>query len=155
MKIKNHRDFWAGLLFLVAGIGFSIMASNLTLGGSADPGPGFFPLLLSLLMTLLGCLIIFKSLTFETDDGGPIGPVAWQPLTAIFGSVVVFGFAAPVVGVLLILPAVAFIIGRAFGGLRQALLTGLLTGVLTAGLGWVVFTLILGVPLPMLPALPG
>ena len=94
---------------------------------------------------------MFKSLTFETDDGGPIGRVAWQPLTALFGSVVVFGIAAPVVGVLLILPAMAFFIARAFGGLRH----WLLTGVLAAGLGWVVFTLVLGVPLPMLPAASG
>lgn len=151
MKIKNHRDFWAGLLFLVAGIGFSIMASNLALGGSADPGPGFFPLLLSLLMTLLGCLVVFKSLTFETDDGGLIGEVAWQPLMALFGCTVVFGIAAPVVGVLLILPAMAFVIGRAFGSPRH----WFLTGVAAAGLGWVVFTLALGVPLPMLPRLSG
>ncbi len=86
-------------------------------------------------MTLLGCLIVFKSLTFETDDGGPIGPVAWRPLLTLVGSMAIFALVAPVIGLLLTLPAMAYAIGRASGGLRHWLVTGFVTAVL----GWLVF----------------
>ena len=54
-------------------------------------GPGYFPLVLGILLAAIGAFIIFESLVVETEDGEPIGKFAWKPLGFIIGSNVVFG----------------------------------------------------------------
>ena len=57
MQIKNQRDFWSGLLFIAVGIGFAVGATNYSMGSSARPGPGYFPLILSVIMAILGAVV--------------------------------------------------------------------------------------------------
>jgi len=91
MKIKSQKDFYAGLMFLVVGIGFAWGATNYNVGTGARMGPGYFPLLLGIIMAGLGALIVFESLVVETEDGEKIGPWAWRPLGFVVGSNVLFG----------------------------------------------------------------
>jgi len=49
-----QKDFWAGLMFIVAGIAFAWGATNYSFGQSARPGPGYFPFGLGLLLAVLG-----------------------------------------------------------------------------------------------------
>lgn len=153
MKIKNHRDFWSALLFIAAGLAFAIAASNQSLGSSARPGPGFFPLVLSLSMVLLGCIVMFKALTFETDDGGPIGLIAWRALVVVVAAVVSAAFLLPWLGMLLTVPALVGMLGLAGGGfsVRRWIGTSLLV---TTGC-WLVFVAALRLPLPLRPLLFG
>ena len=58
MKIKSERDFWSGLMFLVTGVCFAVGATNYSLGESARPGPGYFPLGLGVLLAILGGIIL-------------------------------------------------------------------------------------------------
>jgi len=81
--IKNRRDFWAGLLFVLLGVGYAWAASLHDIGWTTDMGPGFFPLVLAALLTLLGASLVFKSLTLEAEGGGPLGPMAWRPLLGV------------------------------------------------------------------------
>ena len=46
MKIKNPKDFLAGLMFIVFGLFFVIGARNYQLGSAARMGPAYFPTLL-------------------------------------------------------------------------------------------------------------
>lgn len=103
MKIKSQRDFWSGLMFVATGIVFAVGATSYSLGTSARPGPGYFPLILSVIMALLGALVLFKSLTIETEGGDPIGSIAWRPL--IFVVISIAAFAAVIV------PAGIFVAG--------------------------------------------
>lgn len=80
MNIKNQKDFFSGLLFMLAGLGFAWAASRYPLGQAAAMGPGYVPLLLGTLLALLGGLVVFKALVFETEDGGRIGRWAWRPI---------------------------------------------------------------------------
>ena len=50
------------------------------MGTSARPGAGYFPLMLSVIMAILGAIVLFKSLTIESPNGDPIGNIAWKPL---------------------------------------------------------------------------
>ena len=104
MNIKSQRDFWAGLMFLVVGVGFAIGATNYSMGTSARPGAGYFPLGLGVLTALLGSFILFESLTIETEDGEPVGRIAWRPLIVIFLTIMVFGVLLPRLGMLLTIP---------------------------------------------------
>ena len=65
MQIKNHRDFWAGLLFIVTGVLFMVLSRQYQLGTAAKMGPGYFPTILGGLMALLGLLVMLPLIALE------------------------------------------------------------------------------------------
>lgn len=91
MKIKSQKDFFAGLMFLAVGVAFAWGATNYSIGTGARMGPGYFPLLLGVLLSVLGAVIALKALVIETADGDPIGAIAWKPLFFIIAANVSFG----------------------------------------------------------------
>lgn len=91
MRIKSQKDFWSGLMFMAVGIAFAWGATNYTIGEGARMGPGYFPLMLGVLLTALGGFIIFESMVVETEDGEPIGKWAWKPLGFVIGANLLFG----------------------------------------------------------------
>ena len=110
MKIKSQKDFFSGLLFMVAGIAFAWGATNYTIGEGARMGPGYFPLVLGILLTLIGLFVTFEAMVVETEDGEKIGKAAWKPLFFIIASNVVFGICLggiPKLGI----PAMGLIVG--------------------------------------------
>ena len=80
MQLKNQKDFFSGLLCAAMGMLFAWAASWYSLGTAQQMGPGYFPLLLGALLTVLGGLVVFKALVFETEDGGRMGSRAWRPV---------------------------------------------------------------------------
>jgi predicted outer membrane lipoprotein len=91
VKIKSQKDFFSGLMFMSVGVAFAWGASTYNVGEGSRMGPGYFPLVLGILLAALGAFIIFESLVVETEDGEPIGSWAWKPLGFIIGSNLVFG----------------------------------------------------------------
>ena len=91
MKIKSQKDFFSGLMFAVVGIGFAWGATTYTVGNGARMGPGYFPLMLGIVMALIGLVIIFTSLVVETPDGAKIGKWAWKQLFYILAANFAFG----------------------------------------------------------------
>lgn len=104
MKIKSQRNFWSGLMFIAIGLSFAWGATNYSFGSSANPGPGYFPFGLGLILAVLGAMVIFTALTIETADGDPVGAFAWRPLLIILASVALFGFLLPRLGMVICLP---------------------------------------------------
>ena len=149
MKIKSQRDFWSGLMFVTVGVVFAIGATNYSMGTSARPGAGYFPMILSVAMALLGAVVLFKSLTIETEGGDPIGAFAWRPLLVIVASISVFGFALPVLGMFITIPLLIIMVsfaGDEFGWKGVAANSV----VLTFG-SWVIFVWGLKLTIPMWP----
>ena len=91
MKIKSQKDFFSGVMFSVVGIAFAWGATTYNVGDGARMGPGYFPLMLGVLMTFLGLLIMFNSLVVETEGGDRIGKWAWKPICYILGANLAFG----------------------------------------------------------------
>ncbi len=91
MKIKSQKDFVSGLMFLVVGIAFGWGATNYNVGEGARMGPGYFPLMLGILLAVLGLAILVEALVVETEDGEKIGAIAWKPLGFIIGANLAFG----------------------------------------------------------------
>jgi hypothetical protein len=91
VKIKSQKDFASGLMFMVIGIAFAWGATNYNIGEGARMGPGYFPLVLGILLAGIGGFTIFEAMVVETEDGEPIGKLAWKPLAFIIGSNIVFG----------------------------------------------------------------
>lgn len=91
MKIKSQKDFFAGLMFLVIGLAFAIGAVDYNIGTGARMGPGYFPLILGVLMAILGTAISAKGLIVETADGDKIGKWAWKQVFFILAANFAFG----------------------------------------------------------------
>ena len=91
MKIKSQKDFFSGLMFTGVGAAFAVGATSYTVGTGARMGPGYFPLMLGVLLAILGAVVMFKSLVVETQDGDKIGAFAWKPLFFIIASNLLFG----------------------------------------------------------------
>lgn len=53
MRVRNHRDFRPGVMFLVIGAAFALFAQQYALGTPARMAPGFFPTMLGVLLALL------------------------------------------------------------------------------------------------------
>lgn len=137
-------------MFIVAGLGFAGGALNYHFGSSAHPGPGFFPFGLGVLLALLGALILFKSLSIESDGGDPVGRMPWRPLIVVPLSVVIFGFAIEPLGLLVALPLLILVTSAAGDEFRlREVLVNIV--VLTVG-SWLIFIKGLNLVMPLWPA---
>lgn len=91
MLIKSQKDFFSGLMFTVVGAAFAYGATNYNIGSGGRMGPGYFPLLLGVILALMGAVIMFKALVVETSTGDKIGKWAWKPLFFIIAANLLFG----------------------------------------------------------------
>ncbi|MDD2924327.1 tripartite tricarboxylate transporter TctB family protein [Rhodoferax sp.] len=91
MVIKSHKDFFSGLMFTVVGIGFAVGARTYTVGTSARMGPGYFPLLLGVILAIIGIAITLNAFGKHHDNDERIGAIAWRPLFFIIFANLVFG----------------------------------------------------------------
>lgn len=149
MKIKNHQDFYSGLMFLIIGLLFAYGGTDYPMGASARPGPGYFPMILSVAMALIGVAVIFKSLTIEVEGGAPIGAIAWRPLLVVVASITLFGAALPRLGLLMTVPLLIIVVSCAG---REFRWTGvLLNCVALTVFAWAVFVKGLNLTLPLWP----
>ncbi len=117
MKIKSQKDFFSGLMFAVVGVAFAWGATTYSVGTGARMGPGYFPMMLGIVLAVIGLAVIFSSLVVETRGGDPIGSIAWKPLTFIIGANLAFGvllgglpkFGVPAMGLIAAIYALTFI----------------------------------------------
>lgn len=91
MRIKSEKDFFAGLMFTAVGVAFAWGATTYSIGQGARMGPGYFPLVLGILLAVLGGVVTVTGLVVDTEDGEPIGRFAWRPLGFVIGANVLFG----------------------------------------------------------------
>lgn len=149
MKIKSERDFWSGIMFTVVGIGFAVGATNYSMGASARPGPGYFPLLLSVILAILGGIVLFKSLTIETEGGDPIGSIAWRPLLVIVVGIAFFGVALPRLGMVITVPILILISSLAGDEFKWKGV--LVNAIVLTVFSWLIFVAGLKLTIPLWP----
>ena len=158
MKIKSQKDFWSGLMFLAFGIAFAWGATSYTIGEGARMGPGYFPLVLGILLSIIGVFIVFEALVVETEDGERIGAFAWKPLFFIIFSNLVFGvllaglpkFGIPAMGLIVAIYALTFIASMA-GEEHNNKQVAILATVLAIG-SYLAFILLLKLQFPVWPS---
>ena len=108
MKIRNHRDFGAGIMYMVIGIFFTFVATGYQMGTAAKMGPGYFPFYLGLLMTLLGLLVLVKSFGAKAAIE-KIPKFNWRIIAQITGAVVLYGLLLPRLGFLVAVLVLVFV----------------------------------------------
>ena len=157
MSIKSQKDFFSGLMFLVVGAAFAWGATSYSVGTGARMGPGYFPLLLGVLLAILGSIVMFYSLVVETPSGDKIGKFAWKPIGYILGANLVFGvllgglpnIKLPSMGLMVAIYALVLIASKAGDSykLRDVLI---LATILAAG-SYLAFIVLLKLQMPVWP----
>lgn len=158
MLIKSQKDFFAGLMFAAVGVGFAVGATNYTVGQASRMGPGYFPLILGIILAILGSLISLNSLASKAPDGDKIGKWAWKPLVFVLGANLVFGLLLgglpsigfPSFGLIAAIYALVFIASMASGENSYKEIF-ILASVLAAG-SYLAFVKLLGLQFPVWPA---
>lgn len=158
MKIRSEKDFYAGLMFAIVGGAFAIGATNYNIGTGARMGPGYFPLVLGILLAALGCLILFKAMTVATETGNKVGKFAWKPLRYIIGANLLFGLllgGLPKIGLPpmgLIAAIYGLTIVASLAGEQFRLKSVLILATILAAGSYVAFVKLLALQFPVWPA---
>jgi hypothetical protein len=141
------RDFFGGGLVIAIGVGFLLTGRELDMGTTFRMGPGYFPTMLSMLLIALGIGIIVQAWRGEhlrqDFDGVP-----WKAALLITAAVVLFGAFIRNIGLFPAVAGVALLtasISR-FSNLKTTILLAI--GLALACI--LVFTYLLGLPLPMI-----
>jgi hypothetical protein len=90
VRIGNQKDFWSGIMFLVLGLGFVLLAQEYQMGTAQRMGPAYFPTLLGAVLAVLGIVIAIQGLR-SNSVGGEIERLHFGPLVIVLGAVVLFG----------------------------------------------------------------
>jgi len=155
--IKSQKDFYSGLMFMLIGGAFAWGATHYSVGTGARMGPGYFPLLLGIVLALLGAGILFYSLVEHTEDGEPIGKFAWRPIVFVLGANIVFGillaglpsFGIPAMG--LILAIYALVIIASLAGDQFVLKDVLILATILSAGSYLAFIVLLKLQMPVWP----
>lgn len=102
MLLKSQKDFFSGLLFIVVGGSFAYGASTYQVGTGARMGPGYFPLLLGIILAVMGVVVAVRAFMTGTPGGDRIGAIAWRPLFLVLSANVTFGalmIGVPAIGI--------------------------------------------------------
>ncbi len=85
----DWTDALAGLVFILFGLLFGVQSLGLEIGTAFRMGPGYFPLVLSGVLLLLGGLIVASAIHDRGSQG--VGTMAWRGAFFILPAPIFFG----------------------------------------------------------------
>ena len=146
IRIRDQKDFLAGLIYILLGAGFGLGALSYRMGDAARMGPGYFPRALGMLLIAIGGVIAAQALRVA----GPRFPRwPWRPTIVVLGSVVLFGAIVERSGLALSTVVLVFLASAASAEFRPR--EALVSAVVLAVLAVLVFAVGLQVQLPTWP----
>lgn len=161
--INPTLDFYSGAIFTAIGLGAMITARNYPLGSLDRMGPGFFPMVLGGIITILGIVLVLKNLegfrkarrlklasTSNTEDdvnrrAGMIR--AARSMLFVLGGMTFFALTIEHLGLLLSVIGLVIICSFAEPGMRWR--STLLLALFMAALSAVIFRYGIGLPLQL------
>lgn len=155
VSVLQRKDFWSAVVFTGLGLGTIAASLRYDFGSPSNMGPGFFPIVLSTMLVVIGCVIGIR--VFAGSKAGPevrVGFINLKALALVTASTVLFGLLLPYAGVLIALPVLMLVGAMASRHFRlkpQAIVGMLLLSTATV----LVFVIGLGVPMPLLGSLFG
>jgi putative tricarboxylic transport membrane protein len=143
--IRNPKDFWAGVIYVVVGMAAIIIGWDYGMGTASKMGPAYFPSVLGGLLTLVGLISIARSFV---RPGEPIGDFAYKGAVLVLGSTVLFGVLLRGAGVVIALFVLVMVSAYASIKFRWGVSIALAIGLIVFSV--LIFIKGLGVPLPLL-----
>lgn len=127
--MRLTKSFLSGVLFMVFGGAAVLIASGYRMGTVVQMGPGYFPTMVGLVITLIGFGLAVRGFLFpETSE--PVEGLHIRPLVLILAAVAVFGLTVRSWGLVLsvmALVAISRFAGREGGALELVLMLAALT----------------------------
>ena len=142
-RVRSPQDLGAGLAFIIIGAAGAYFGADLTFGTAARMGPGYFPVMLSALIILVGLIVGLRGLTIE---GPPIEALHFRPLLLINAAILLFGYLLETIGLALTTVALTLVAASARREVRFSEL--FLLGGALALFAVLVFVYALSQPLP-------
>lgn len=143
--IRNPRDFWSGVIFIIFGAAAVIIGSDYSMGTAGRMGPAYFPTVLGALLTVIGAIAVLRSLM---TSGAPLEKFAIREIVLILAAVLLFGFLVRGAG--LIAAVLVLIMLSAYASAKFRLLPTALLAIGLAAFAVLVFIMGLGLPMPMI-----
>ena len=147
MRIRLSTDLLTGVLFLALGAFAIIYGLRYPLGTAARMGPGYYPLLASSGLVLLGLVLVVRSFM---ATAGEVGGINMRPLILILAGTLAFGLLIDRAGLIvagLVLVFAARLADKDFRPVEVAVLAVCLVAFTLA-----IFRYGLGMPLRLWPA---
>jgi len=143
--MKASQDVALGIFFAAIGIVAGVIALAYPLGTPGRMGPGFFPLIISVLLTLTGIAVLARG----RRAGSPaIEAITWRPVAIVPLMVVAFGLLIGRLG----LPLVVFllVVGTAAASVRFEIGWKAAAGAAAfSAVCALLFVKLLGLPIPL------
>lgn len=148
MKQKSGNvDVESGVFFTATGAVTLLLSTNYSFGSAARMGPGFFPIILSAVLMLLGIAILFSGL--RNRKAVAPAPFDLKSVLIICLAIVLFGLLLMRAGLLITVPLTVFVASFAQHEMKwkQTLVIALALTTFT----WLVFIAGLNLRIPLLP----
>jgi hypothetical protein len=148
-----NKHVLSGLFFIAVAVVFGVSASALRLGTFGRMGPGYLPMILTVLLALLGAILIGRTLLAraagtDSESDYVTGSPPIRALLLVLGATLVFALTVKPLG---FLPATVLALLLSIVASKRLGIVGavVLTGALTAS-AWLIFTVGLGLYWPLL-----
>lgn len=112
IRIRDQKDFLAGLIYILLGGGLGLGALNYRMGDAARMGPGWFPFWVGMLLAAVGAVLVLRAMR----PGTPPERMARFDLRTwfwILGAVVLFALLLEPLGLVLTLVVLILASSRA------------------------------------------
>lgn len=143
----DYAGLVAGVVVILASVVFGVMALGYGIGSVRMMGAGFFPLLLSVIGALLGTVVVVKAVLLPEVRHGD-EPDA-RRLLLVCAAFLVFALGIEPLGLLLTISITTFVASLAH---RDAKIRdSVILGVVLALALWILFVVLLKLPIPVWP----
>jgi Tripartite tricarboxylate transporter TctB family len=149
-RFKLKRDYYAGGLMTLIGIGAAIIGTGYKFGTLARMGPGFMPVMLGIVLAFLGILIAGTALASSEPDDTKFLPAnpQWFGWLCILGGPVVFIVLGQYAGMIPAVFACVFVCALGDNTATYKSSAALAAGVTVFGV--LLFHYLLSIPFPLL-----
>jgi hypothetical protein len=147
--LLRKRDFYAGMLMTLLGIGVTFNSTSYTLGTLMHMGPGMFPFILGIVLTFLGLLIFGTALATPLGEDEHILPKnkEWRGWGCILAGPILFIILGEFFGMVPGTFACVFV--SALGDREATLKNSFLLAAGVTFFGVLLFSYVLQIPFPM------
>ncbi len=143
--IRNPKDFWSGLLFLILGLAFVWVGQDYQFGTARRMGPAFFPVILAAALCLIGVAVMLRGVMTQ---GERITGFAAKGLVLIIIACIVFGILVRQGGIAI---SVAMLVAvSAAASVHFKIRNTVIMMAVLAGFCVIVFVKGLGLPIPII-----
>jgi hypothetical protein len=144
--VKDWESLASGGIFVAIGCIYGITAiTTLPLGSAFSMGPGYFPLVLSGLLAVLGAAIMLRGLGRQAILG--FGPVPWRAIVMISLAILAFAFFIRALGLFptALVTTLLTCLARGDAGPRRALALSVVMALICT----LIFSFGIGLPVPI------